>query len=266
MARSRAFVVETGCKDSSSNGSSSSDCSSGSMIDCLSQVPVGVLVSFSTAFGQDVYHYWAPLIFGDRFLPSTLAELLNSSSSSLPPLPILLGFNRDEDTLFLLITGLQGSNGTDLAYSSWVLNGRMEEQQVPPPLSPSQQEKNLSLYPPKGDGSNDEKVVNIISDAHYKCPNYFGEEQEDVDPAVSPIYFYVINTSSRKRVIPMQTTSDAIMEVSFRMCRQNLNSTPCGGEGEDEGGREEEEMRRTLRGYWGAFARTMGEVRIRLWK
>lgn len=35
--------------------------------------------------------------------------------------------------------------------------------------------------------------------------------------------------------------------------------TPCGGGGEDEGRREEEEeMGRTMRGYWGAFVRSMG--------
>ena len=282
VARAKAFAATVGCGSNSSS----------SIIECLRQVPLEVLVPASTALGQQKYHFWTPLIDGDRFLTSSPAELLNSSPSSslpssLPPLPTLLGFNRDEGTLFLSATGLAGQNGTDLAYSSWVRSGKMEKQEGLPPLLPSQREEILMLYPPRGDGLNSENVVNIIADAHYKCPSYFfasrygGKKQEEEqrqqqqqeeeerqeeqqqqqnDPgSASSIYFYRFQYVQPEACNPHADDLRCYhgSELPYIWAKPRL--TPCGAGRENEVGREEEEeMARTMQAYWGAFVRSMG--------
>ena len=163
LARTRAFAQAVGCPPSSPNASARP------MLDCLRRRPVEALVQASTLLGQDIYHYWNFVVDGET-VPASPAQLMSASGRS-GNLSVLLGFNQDEGTLFVPVTGLD-EDDSDEAFLDWVRTGRMELDEGLPALTPAQREDVLRLYPPTG-GHNQGNVASLIADVHYKCPSYF---------------------------------------------------------------------------------------------
>ncbi|EWM25433.1 cholinesterase precursor [Nannochloropsis gaditana] len=291
--RTETFAAGLGCRPgpgrrSPSNGSSEG-ADDGGLVACLTRLSLEVLIPESSERGREMYHYWAPALDGDLFLPASPATLLDPSVTPplapASPLNVLLGCNRDEGSVFVASTGLGGAGGTDAAYASWVRTGAMEYGQGLPPLSLAQREELLRVYPPRGDGKNAENVAAIIAHVRYACPSLFlashyGGGRQDASEGVS--VWHVQQAGRRRHNIEMRPPSAyyyTFQYVQPQECNPGSEElgcyhgsempylwakpglTPC-GDGETNG--PETAMARAMRSYWGAFVRSGGASPSRL--
>lgn len=129
LARGQEFAEATGCAIGGKHRSTGEDA-----LACLKSLPLDILIPTSSYYGELTYHYWQPTVDGFSTLLASPAELLQNNSEILQTMPVLLGTNQDEGTLFLPATGLD-KNDSDAAYVHWVTSGEMETDEGFPPLS-----------------------------------------------------------------------------------------------------------------------------------
>ena len=120
LARGQRFAEAVGCPAED--------------LDCLRRLPLDALVNASTALGQATYPSWQPTVDGATTLPASPAQLLGADARLRRRLPVIMGTNEDEGTLFLGATGL-GEDDSDAAYVRWVTGGAMQAQEGFPLLT-----------------------------------------------------------------------------------------------------------------------------------